>query len=290
MLPRAMASKKTAPAKRKAASPAKRAPAKTPARRAAAPRKAAKPTKASARPFSTTSPELAFAHFLPLALAVPTEGLEAFRLDAALVCKNLERGVAAVRAELPTLKKELPGCPIHALLELPALGLALTHAASRVVHPTSTPEVEKRLALMLPMREAALRQLEVFALIDLIPAHVPAAIRKGTGALDAAQDALAIPSVFQDSEELIGHRHPFTSAMLKKLGEDGDWLLERLAPLEEAREQVERSPEAIVQSQIWALIVERHDALRQAGAVLFGLKALDGKVPPLGQKLAQSPH
>lgn len=298
MLPRAMASKKTAPAKRKAASPAKRAPAKTPAKRKAAKtpakrparRAASKPTKAAARPFSTTSPEQAFAHFLPPALAVPTEGLEAFRLDVSLVCKNLERGVAAVRAELPTLKKELPGCPIHALLELPALGLALTHAASRVVHPTSTPEVEKRLALMLPMREAALRQLEVFALIDLIPAHVPAAIRKGTGALDAAQDALAIPSVFQDSEELIGHRHPFTSAMLKKLGEDGDWLLERLAPLEEAREQVERSPEAIVQSQIWALIVERHDALRQAGAVLFGLKALDAKVPPLAQKLAQSPH
>jgi hypothetical protein len=259
----------------------KRAPAKSAATRAPA-------RASSSRHFSAASPELCFAHFLPLAQQVPAEGLEAFRLDVELVRKNLERGVAAVHAELSALRKKLPGCNVAELLELSALGLALVHAGSRVSRPATTPEVEKRLAQMRPMREAALRQLEVFALIDLIPAHVPAAIRKGTGALDAAQDALAIPAVFQDNEELIGHRHPFTSAMLKKLGEDGDWLMERLAPLEEAREQAERSPEAVVQNQLWSLITQRHERLRQAGAVLFGLRGLDAQVPPLGPKVLQS--
>lgn len=260
-----MATRKTAPAKR---APAKR--------------------EASPRPFTATSPERCFAHFLPLAQEVPAEAIEVFRLDATLVQQSLERGVSAVRAELRALKRKLPGCAPAELMELPALGLALAHAASRVPRPASAPEVEKRLAQMRPILEAALRQLEVFALIDLIPAHVPAAIRQGQGALAAAEDALAIPAVFQDNEELIGHRHPFTSAMLKKLAEDGDWLIERLAPLEEAREQAERSPEAVVQNQLWSLITERHERLRQAGAVLFGLRGLDAKVPPLGPKIIQS--
>jgi hypothetical protein len=289
-----MATKKTVAPTPKAATKAKPAAKKPAAKKPAAKKPAAKKPaakarprlskKAPARPFTTDQAELAFAHFLPLAEKVPREGLAPCRVDVALCRENLERGVASLRAELPRAKRALPGLDLVPLLELPALGLALAHAASRVTRPTPSAEVEKRLAQMRPMREAALRQLEVFALIDLIPDHVPAAIRKGSGALDHAQDALAIPSVFQENDELIGHRHPFTSAMLKKLGEDGDWLVERLAPLEEAREEAERSPEAVVQNQLWALLTERHQQLRRLGALLFGLQALDARVPPLHAK------
>ncbi|MFO0762009.1 MAG: hypothetical protein U0359_36550 [Byssovorax sp.] len=277
-----MAKKKTA-AKQKTRAPVKRAasprPAKPPAKRAAK-RVAKRAKKSPPRPFLTDRPELALSRFLPIAEALGAEGLSPFRLDPELVRENVARGLAAVETALG--KKKLPGVDRGALRELPTIALALAHAAGKVARPALPADVEKRLAQMRPMREAALRQLEVFALLDLIPAHVPAAIRKGSGPLDAAQDAVAIPSVFQDNEELIGHRHPFTSAMLKKLGEDGSFLVERLAPLEEAREAADQSPEALAQDQLWALLRARHEALRVAGALLFGLSALDAQVPPLG--------
>jgi hypothetical protein len=41
-----------------------------------------------------------------------------------------------------------------------------------------------------------------------------------------------------------------------------------------------------VRDQLWAIINARHEHLRQAGAVVFGLKNLDEHVPPLGARAA----
>ena len=35
---------------------------------------------------------------------------------------------------------------------------------------------------------------------------------------------------------------------------------------------------------LWSIVVARHELLRQAGAVVFGLKNLDDVVPPLGAR------
>jgi len=69
--------------------------------------------------------------------------------------------------------------------------------------------------------------------------------------------------------------------MLEKLGADGDWLVQQLKPVGAKAGRAARDPASIVRDQLWVIINERHDELRQAGAVLFGLKNLDEHVPPL---------
>ena len=138
-----MAKKKTA-AKQKTRAPVKRAAPKRPAKRA---------KKGPARPFTTDRPELAYARFLPIAEALGSEGLAPFRLDAELVRENVARGLAALEAALG--KKKLPGVDRAKLRELPAIALALAHAAGKVPRPALPADVEKRLAQMRPMREAA---------------------------------------------------------------------------------------------------------------------------------------
>jgi hypothetical protein len=133
-----------------------------------------------------------------------------------------------------------------------------------------------------------LKQLEVFALLGLIPAKVPAGIRKGNGPLDGARDAVAIPGAFEDYRAKIGDNHPFTPAILEKLGAEGDWLVKQLKPSGAKAAPSERDPASIVRDQLWAIINERHEVLRQAGAVIFGLKNLEEQVPPLGARTASA--
>jgi hypothetical protein len=265
-----MAAKKTKPKK---AAPKKPAPSK-----------ASKAVKQKA-PFTTDSSKAAYEHFLPLATAIPTDNLEVCRADLAIARHNITLGIDALRPHLAEVKAELPRLPIHDVLELPALALATMYAASKVTQPASTGEIDERLAAVRPVREAALKQLEVFGLLGLIPPEIPAAIRKGTGPLDTARDAIAIAGVFHDHHATVDGKHPFTSAMLKKLGADGDWLVQQLKPTGAKEAPVARSEASLVRDQLWAILTERHEMLRRAGAVVFGLKALDQHVPPLGARM-----
>jgi len=247
-----------------------------------------KPGDKAAASFTTTSGKAAYEHFLPLATAIPTEGLDVCRTDVEIARVNIERGVEAIRHHVATLAQKLPQCPTSEIQELPALALALLFAAGKVSKTASSGEIEKRLAAMRPLREAGLKQLEVFALLGLIPTKVPTGLRKGSGPLDNARDAVAIPGAFHDHEAAIGDKHPFTAALLEKLGSEGDWLVKQLKPSGAKAETAPRDPASLVRDQLWALINERHEALRQAGAVVFGLKNLDDHVPPLGARVASA--
>lgn len=259
----------------------KKTSAKKSAKKTSTPAQSAAPT-----PFVTDSSQAAYEHFLPLVKAIPTDGLDVCRADLAIARVNIDAGIAAITPHLATVKTKLPHCPVNDVLELPALILATSFSTTKIVAPASNREIEQRLAAMRPMREAALKQLEVFAILGTIPTGVPAAIRKGSGSLDAAQDAIAIPGVFHDYRDRIDGKHPFTSEMLKKLGEDGDWLAKHLKPWGAKDAPAERDPASIVRDQLWAIINERHEHLRQAGAVVFGIKDLDARVPPLGARVA----
>jgi hypothetical protein len=236
--------------------------------------------------FATTSGKSAYEHFLPLAKAIPTDGLDVCRTDIEIARINIERGVDAIRQHLDTLAKKLPQCPVSDLLELPAISLALLFASGKISKTVSSGEIEKRLAALRPLREAALKQLEVFALLGMIPTKVPTGIRKGSGPLDTARDAVALPGAFHDHRAEIGDQHPFTPALLVRLGGEGDWLVKQLKPVGAKAAATQRDPASLVRDQLWAIINERYDELRQAGAVVFGLKSLDEHIPPLGARVA----
>ena len=237
-------------------------------------------------PFSCTSAKECFEHFEPLARKVPEDGLEPCRLDIEIVRANASRGVDAIRPQLATVRARLPECSIPDILEVHELSLALLFASSKVIRTTSAGEIDERLGAMRPMRKAALKQLDVFALLGLIPRDVPAAIRRGIGSLDAARDAQAIVGVFHDHKAVLEGKHPFSPEQLRKLGEDGDWLVAALKPKNAKDAPVDRDPAAVLRDQFFAVLGQRHEALRHAGVVVFGLKNLDRHIPPLGARVA----
>jgi len=236
-------------------------------------------------PFVTTSSITAFEHFTPMASQVSVDDLEVCRADVELVRVNIGLGVDAIRPHVDTIERKLPECPLVDVLELPALALALVFSTSKVVRPASTREIEQRLASVRLGRELALLQLEIFAGLKLIPAEIPAKIRAGQGPLDSARDAVAIVGVFRTHADVVAGKHPFTVAFLDTLATDGDWLIQQLRPRNAKTAPAERDPAAIVRDQLWSLIRERHEHLRQAGAIVFGLRNVDRQIPLLGARV-----
>lgn len=245
-----------------------------------------KVTQQERAPFTSTSAKACFEHFEPLARAVPQDDLEPCRLDVEIVRANVNRGIEAIRPELAVVRQKLPEHSIPDMLETHELSLALLFAAGKVIKSGGAGGIDERLATLRPMREAGVRQLEVFSILGLLPKEVPAAIRRGKGSLDAARDAQAIVGVFHDHKAAFEGKHPFTAEQLHKLGEDGDWLVAALKPTKAKTAPVERDPAAILRDQFFALLSQRHDALREAGVVVFGLKNLDDHIPPLGARTA----
>ncbi len=237
-------------------------------------------------PFVCTSAKECFEHFEPIARRAAPEDPEPCRLDVEIVRVNVNRGVEAIRPHLATVRQKLPQHDTAELLELHELALALLFAAGKVVRTSTAIGIDEHLTSLWPMREAGIKQLEVFSILGFIPKEIPTAIRRGKGSLDAARDAQAIVGVFHDHKAAFDGKHPFTPEQLRKLGEDGDWLVAALKPANAKGAPVERDPAAVLRDQLFALVSARHDALREAGVVVFGLKNLDDHIPPLGARLA----
>jgi hypothetical protein len=237
--------------------------------------------------FSTTSSQAAYDHFIELATQVPLEGLEVCRADVELVRSNLQRGVDAILPHVQTVQRKLPENPITEVLELPALGLALLYAANRVARPVSPGEIERRLEEISTPREAGLKQLEVFALLGLIPTERVEAVRRGRGPLDKARDAVAIPGMFREFDAVVAGKHPLPAAMLANLATHGDWLVQQIQPIGVPLAPAEREPAALVRDQMWALIRQRHEYLREAGVVVFGIRSVDDHIPLLASRVGQ---
>lgn len=247
------------------------------------PKAKTKPT--APEPFTTTSPAAAYKHFLPVCQQIPAADVKPCTVDVDLVRHNVDRGIAAITPHTKTVRKKLPECPIVEVLELPALSLALTFAADRIAAPASSGEIADRLAAMRPMRDLTLRQLEIFAELGLAPAERVRAIRAGTGPIDAARDAVAIPALFEELGGAVANKHPFAPAYLAQLNAHGEWLLQQLKPEGAVQAPSTQDPAVVIRDRMWTLISTRYDHLREAGVVVFGLKALDENVPPIGSRV-----
>ncbi len=110
----------------------------------------------------------------------------------------------------------------------------------------------------------------------------------GTGPLDAARDGQQIAGVLAEHAADFAGKHPFTKAQLDKLREDADWLVPALRPVSAKIAPTERDPAAILRDQLGAMLIDRYELARQAGGVLFGLRDLDARIPPLGARIGSA--
>lgn len=237
------------------------------------------------RYFSTTDPRLAWEHFRPLALRVEADDLAHFRYDPQLASHNVRVGLAAVEPRMDELQRRDAELDPAELLELPSLALALGFAAARVPAPkrASKGEIEAKVTAISRPRELTLRYLEVVDALepDLFPPGRIAKIRNGKGRLDMAQDCVQIAAVFHEHAAKLAGRHPFTAEYIAAMAADGAWLLGVLRPGNAKAAPAARTPESIERDRFARLLEERYDKLRTAGVMLFGIRSVDAKVPPL---------
>lgn len=93
-------------------------------------------------------------------------------------------------------------------------------------------------------------------------------------------------AVYRQAGAKIEGKHPFTAAQLKQLEDDGNWLLQQLRPMGSVRDDVQRSPEAILRDQLWAEMNRRFDEAYKAGVVIWGRREVEAQLPMLGSRQA----
>lgn len=232
--------------------------------------------------FVTSDPITAYKHFLPRARAIAVEAIVPCPGDLAFARQAIERGLTAIEPHLETVQAKLPRLSIATLFELRPLMIGLSFAIDRIA---STPEavMEGHLARMRFMRSLTLRQLEVLAYLDLVPEARVKAIRLGPSPVDSCREAIAIVALYSEYSVELAGKHPFTSAQLNQLWEQGRWLLDGLRSRSTTVTTVWRESATVIRDRFWTLLAGIHEELREAGVVIFGLKNLDDHVPRLGR-------
>jgi hypothetical protein len=243
-------------------------------------------------PFTTLDAETAFHHFASTLAPVPSNEIEILRGDVELIKHNIRIGSDNLAQHWDLIRLHQPLTPVPDILELPALSLALIFARDRVTDPASEGEIADRLSQLRPLRDIGLRQLEIFADLGMIPNERVTKIRAGTGPLDAARDGIAIAGAFNEFRDVVTNKHPLTSQQLTALADLGNWLVVQLKPADAVTAtsaNTEPDDARVSRDRLFTEIVRRHEMMRVAGVVPFGLRRLDEMVPPLLARVRTAP-
>ena len=235
--------------------------------------------------FTTTDPRVAWEHFRPAAQRVDANNLQHFRFDVHVAMHNVSVGLASVEPLFETLVAKAPQTAVGELLELPSLGLALSFAIGRCPTPNvpSKGDIAAKLAAITEPREVTVGFLRLFAQVhpDKLPVGRVAVFGVQKGPLGMASDAVQAAGMFHEFESVLDGKHPFDARYLSDMATAGAWLITALKPGRAVKRTAPRTPESIERDQFASLFEARHDALRTAGVVLFGIRNVDERVPPL---------
>lgn len=237
-------------------------------------------------PFVTDNPRIAFMHFKDLAAAEPVNNLDTLNADATVVLHNVTTGVEALRPHAAVIERKLPECATHELFELPALALALIYSTGLTVTASEAGTIDENLKVLRPQRSLLLEQFKIFAALKLVPKKRVEALIPGHGPLDQVRDCIAMVGMFTEFATELHQKHPFTPELIDEVSRRSNWLLLQLRPSRAASRPVAPDPAAILRDQLWTMVRRRHDQLREAAVVVFGLRKLDENVPPLNSKAA----
>lgn len=232
--------------------------------------------------FHTQDEVVAYRHFLPMAVRVSTNGLVALRKDPDLALHNITLGLKSLTPFFGDFAARCPDVSLVDMLELPALALALSHAVRCVEGPAaSAREIQQRSSDVRQLHADMHDYLDIAARRGVVPAKAIAGLGVKRGPIAKASDGVVIASVFRDHAMTLDGKHPFTKADVDTLATESAWLRSALKPANARRAKSQRSPESLVRDQFASLLAERHDKLRTAGVVFFGIRNVDEKVPPL---------
>jgi hypothetical protein len=229
----------------------------------------------------------AFARVRPEIDALPREQVRRINL-------YVPAAVTLVLGVLPRLlslreqmKKDLPNHPADALDKLRDYALALYHA-----HILTLPrdKVETHLRTLLseamPLRERLLRSAELLADFGLVDAKRVAAIRRGAGHIDAANDLLALGILLRKAWPALAGKTPLTLDEVGRAEDLGVLLIEALGQRQLGTDGSADPREAEVRrAKAYTLFFRAYDECRRA--VIY-LRWREGDADQIAPSLLQA--
>jgi len=235
-------------------------------------------------PIEATGSQLEYERFLPKALELPGPFV-APTVNLGSAYHNVVEGVTNVLKERERLAREIPVLNLDDVKSLPQLVLAVIHAAGLVDRnvPKSTLD---RVACGRELRGKLLVAAEALVAAGLVSKHEVARIRKGTGFIDTAEDLVALAGLFNNHSRKIAGKTAVTSADIREAMELGTELRKTLRPKATRKAPLDADTARAIEhrDRLFALLSQRYDLVRRAGAWLFGLDEVGKLVPPLGSR------
>ena len=244
------------------------------------------PPAAEPTPATLLGSEAAYNRFLAAAQALPADAIEPCQEDPALCYQNAALGVKAVQPHAAVLKTLPTPLTAKELTELPELALALGFAAAQV-NRRSTGEIKTAGAQASKLRRQLLSAGESLVESGDLSARDLAAIQRGRGAADVAQDCIALAALFTKNEAA-RKKTPVTAEQVAAASQVGTQLLSLLRPAGSRKRSLgaeQAEPAVQIRDRLWSLLKQKHRELRRIGMWLW-LDEVDAHVPALRSRRA----
>lgn len=160
----------------------------------------------------------------------------------------------------------LPDNPVAALDRLRDCTLAVLYAhALTLPRDEGATRVRALLEEATPMRERLLSGAELLVRYELVDATLVAAIRRGTGHLDTAQDLSALAALFQSVWPQVSSKVPTTLAEVERAAELGILIIEALGQRDQGTDgSSDPNADEDRLARAYELFVTTYDACRHA--------------------------
>lgn len=241
------------------------------------------PVPASPEPIiHSEGSESFYNQFLPLARKLAPDRLRRFSVDASLAHHNIVKGVQAVMPKRAEVERQLPHEDLDALFELPDISRGLLHIGARVATRDDDGRLRADLVEARALRRLLLTTADALAQAGVFKATVVAEIRKGNGAINTANDCVALADMFNRDPKALA-KTALTGAQIARAAALGGSLQTRLKPgrakgRKPLTEEMKRKRDE--RDRFWTLIEQRYERLWSIGALLFGY-AVGEHVPSL---------
>lgn len=214
----------------------------------------------------------AYDKVLSLARAIPPNEVKTFGVDTRLAFWNAREGYKLILPYLDEIRS-LPRVDADAIARIPDVAMALLHAVRLIslLVPSKT-DIPERLSRARKLRYVMLHQAQAAAGLGLLPEGPVEKIRKGTGALDAIDDLLALATLFDEYRDALANKTVVTDDLLVEAEKLGLSLQEELRPTTAKRQRKERE-ESLAQAiddrnRIHTLLATAHAELQRVSGFL----------------------
>ena len=202
---------------------------------------------------------------------------------------NITVGRTNVLAESATLIAKLKKPELHRVERLDVCVTHLVDVTGSMPTSSSSTDVTTQVTRMWELRGVLLPYAEVLVSMGLLPRAEVAAIRKGKGALDGANDLRGLAGLYTKHHakirDVLG---PITPEMITESAELGASLGLKLRPVAATKQSKVTEELRAAQdnrNRLFTILNSDYDHTWRLGALLFG-REVDAKVPPMMSRVA----